>query len=560
MISDMNEKLIKIVCENGGCELTVEWGTTLSDIAKMLPEPPHPYLAAYVNNTVHDMRYRIFEPSTIRFFDMTHFEGVRVYDRTLFFTLQKAVHDLYPGRRFRIPHSVSRGFYCEIEGMDEITQADVERIRERMNDLIAQDIPIVRRKVLNEEARELYSRLGLYDKITLLDTRPKLYVTIYSMADIAGYFYGTLAPSTSYISLFDLHPYYKGMYIGVPKRTEPERLEEMTVQEKMFDIFTEYRNWVDVMGIPNIGSLNTRILAGEASDLIKVAEAFHEKKLGSIADSIAAAHTERGARIVLISGPSSSGKTTFAKRLGIQLRILGLNPVMISLDDYFLERDKTPRDENGEYDYETIDALDLDTFNRHLQMLFDGQSVEVPRYDFISGKRRWHESPLKLDERSILVVEGIHALNPRLTERIEDSRKFRIYISAFTSIMMDDMNRIPTTDNRLIRRIVRDNETRGSDAASTLRRWGSVRAGEEKYIFPYQENADVMFNSSLFYELPVLRKYVEPLLYKVPNTIPEYGEAQRLLNFLDNLLDIAPDEIPPTSLLREFIGGSSFRY
>lgn len=540
--------------------MMVEWGTRLDEIVKMLPEPERPYLAAYVNNSIKELDYMIYEPVSVKFIDITNYEGIRVWQRTLFFTLQKAVHDLFPGRRFTIPHSVSKGFYCEIEGMEEVSQEDVDRIKARMDDLIRQDIPIVRQKVLSSEAKEVYSRLGLYDKITLLDTRPKLYVTLYSLADIVGYFYGALAPSTAYINIYDLKPYYKGIYIAVPKRTDPDRLEVMIPQDKMFDVFTEYKEWVDVMGVPNIGLLNTRILAGEASDLIKVAEAFHEKKLGSIADSILDANRGRGVRLVLISGPSSSGKTTFAKRLGIQLRIVGLNPVLISLDDYFLERDQTPRDENGEFDYETIEALDLDTFNSHLEQLFAGSSVEVPRYDFISGRRQWHEAPLQLDDRSILVVEGIHALNPRLTAKIADSYKFKIYISAFTSIMMDDLNRIPTTDNRLIRRIVRDNETRGSDAASTLRRWASVRAGEEKYIFPYQENADVMYNSSLFYELPVLRSYVEPLLYKVPNTIPEYAEARRLLKLLDNFLNISSAEVPPTSVLREFIGGSSFKY
>lgn len=540
--------------------MMVEWGTRLDEIVKMLPEPERPYLAAYVNNSIKELDYMIYEPVSVKFIDITNYEGIRVWQRTLFFTLQKAVHDLFPGRRFTIPHSVSKGFYCEIEGMEDVSQESVDRIKARMDDLIRQDIPIVRQKVLSSEAKEVYSRLGLYDKITLLDTRPKLYVTLYSLADIVGYFYGALAPSTSYINIYDLKPYYKGIFIAVPRRTDPDRLEVMIPQDKMFDVFTEYKEWVDVMGVPNIGLLNTRILAGEASDLIKVAEAFHEKKLGSIADSILEANRSRGVRLALISGPSSSGKTTFAKRLGIQLRIVGLNPVLVSLDDYFLERDQTPRDENGEFDYETIDALDLETFNSHLEQLFAGSSIEVPRYDFISGRRQWHEAPLRLDDRSILVVEGIHALNPRLTARIADSYKFKIYISAFTSIMMDDLNRIPTTDNRLIRRIVRDNETRGSDAASTLRRWASVRAGEEKYIFPYQENADVMYNSSLFYELPVLRSYVEPLLYKVPNTIPEYAEARRLLKLLDNFLNISSAEVPPTSVLREFIGGSSFKY
>ena len=556
----MNDILIDIVCENSDATLTVEWGTTLRDVVNMLPKPERPYLAAYVNNSIKELDYRVYRPVSVRFIDVTHFEGTRVYQRTLFFTLQKAVHDLFPDKRFSIPHSVSKGFYCEIEGMDRIAPDDIDRLKARMDELIRQDIPIVRRKVRTEEAREAYARLGYDDKITLLDSCPRLYVTLYALADIVGYFYGALAPSTGYLHLYDLKPYYKGLFIAVPKRTNPDELEGMIRQEKMFDLFTEYQEWTRVLGVPNIGTLNRRILDGEASDLIKVAEAFHEKRLGSIADAIYAANRQRNMRLVLISGPSSSGKTTFAKRLGIQMRIVGLNPVLISLDDYFLEREQTPRDANGDYDYETIDALDLKTFNEHLERLFAGESVEIPRYDFISGRRQWHEEPLRLDDRSVLVVEGIHGLNPRLTEKIPDEYKFRIYVSVFTTVMMDDMNRIPTTDNRLIRRIVRDNATRGSDAVSTLRRWGSVRTGEEKYIFPYQENADVMFNSSLLYVLPVLRRYVVPLLYKVPDTVPEFGEAHRLLKFLNNFQTISPEEIPPTSLLREFIGGSSFRY
>ena len=328
----------------------------------------------------------------------------------------------------------------------------------------------------------------------------------------------------------------------------------------MFDIFHEYQTWVNIMGVPTVGSLNEKVLGGDASELIKIAEAFHEKQLGQIADTIAEANSSRGVRMVLISGPSSSGKTTFAKRLGVQLRVLGLNPVLISLDDYFVEREKTPRDEKGDYDYEALEAIDLAQLNEHLKRLAAGESVAIPRYDFITGKRQWHENPLQLDERSILIMEGIHGLNPRLTPSIPDKLKFKIYISCFTSVAMDNLSRIPTTDNRLLRRITRDYATRGSNAYATIARWGSVRRGEEIHIFPYQENADVMFNSSLFYEISVLRPFVEPILREVPDTVPEYGEASRLLKFLDNFTPVKPDEIPPTSLLREFIGGSSFKY
>ncbi len=380
------------------------------------------------------------------------------------------------------------------------------------------------------------------------------------MGDTVGYFYGSLAPSTGYIRSFALTRYYNGFYVALPRHDDPDDVSSSVQLDKMFDIFHEYQMWIDIMGVPTVGELNGKILAGDGSELIKIAEAFHENKIAAIAASIQQANSSQGTRMVLISGPSSSGKTTFSKRLGIQLRILGLDPVLISLDDYFVERDKTPRDANGEYDFEALEAIDLETLNDHLARLFDGRSVEIPRYDFISGKRQWHDKPLALNDRSILIMEGIHGLNPRLTPSIPDAAKFKIYISCFTSVAMDNYSRISTTDNRLLRRLIRDNSTRGYKALPTLQRWPSVRRGEERHIFPYQENADVMFNSSLFYEISVLRAKAEPILREVPDTDPEYAEARRLLKFLDNFIPVEPDEIPPTSLLREFIGGSSFKY
>ncbi len=557
----MKGKKIRIICENESRAIYVEMGTSLLEIVERLkPGNPNPYLAAYVNNKIKELSYVVYEPVSVRFIDITHFEGHRVYERTLFFILNKAIHDLWPGRKFYVKHSVSRGFYSEIEGMDQITQETIDRIKVRVSELVEDGIPIEHDKVLYHEAEESYARLGYDDKISLLKTRPRLYVSMYTLDDIVGYFYGALAPSTDYLGLYDLRPYYHGMYISIPKRTAPTTLNKMVPQQKMFDIFQEYKAWVAIMGVSNIGSLNTRILSGEASDLIKIAEGFHEKKLASIADSIYEANMLKNTKVVLMSGPSSSGKTTTAKRLGIQLRILGLTPVLISLDDYFVERDKTPRDEHGEYDYEAFDAIDHAVFNEHLKRLIAGESCDIPRYDFITGKRLWHDSPLKLEEKSILLVEGIHALNPRLIEDLDPDLRFRIYLSALTTISMDNISRIPTTDNRLIRRMVRDSVTRGADASATLKRWQSVRKGEEKYIFPYQENSDVMFNTALFYEMPVLKNHVVPLLRSVPNTIPEYGEARRLLKLLDYFVTIPSDEVPPTSILREFIGGSSFKY
>jgi uridine kinase len=563
----MKNKKIRIICEDGCVagggkrEIWVEVGTSLLEIAGALkPQSEHRWLAAYVNNKIKELSYVVFEPVSVRFIDMTHFEGHRVYERTLFFILAKAIHDLWPTRKFYIRHSVSRGFYSEISDCETVTPEMIEQIKARVAELVAADLPIEYGKVLYEEAMRSYEALGYDDKITLLGTRPRLYVSLYTLDNVVGYFYGALAPSTGYLGLYDLKPYYKGMYIAVPKRTDPATLNRMVPQDKMFEVFSEYNAWVGIIGVSNIGQLNTRVRQGEVSDLIKIAESFHEKKLASIADTIYEANLLRGTRLVLMSGPSSSGKTTTAKRLGIQLRVLGLVPVLISLDDYFVEREKTPKDADGEYDYEAFDAIDHATFNDHLRRLVAGESVDIPRYDFLTGRRQSHESPLSLGERSILIVEGIHALNPRLTDCLPDDAKFRIYLSALTSIGMDNLSRIPTTDNRLIRRMVRDSVARGADASATLRRWQSVRRGEEKHIFPFQENADVMFNSWLFYELPVLKPYVVPLLRSVPNNIPEYGEAQRLLKLLDYFVSIPPDEIPPTSILREFIGGSSFKY
>ena len=552
---------IKVICENLGNELDIPMGTSLLEISRRLTSGPHPFLAAFVNNRVKELNYKIYTPVTIRFIDITSFAGIRVYQRTSWFILQKAVRDLYPGQTLHIRHSMGQsGFYCEIEGIDPLTREATAALEERMRAIVAADLPIIRTKVLTEEVRARYAEQGFDDKIALLDTRPRLYSELYTLGDLPGYFYGSLAPSTGYITRFGIEPYYRGFYLALPLRTSPEELHKHVSQEKMFGIFREYQSWVALMGVPTIGAVNARALAGDAGGMIKIAEAFHERKFAEVADAIQEAHRTRGVRMVLISGPSSSGKTTSAKRLGLQLGVLGLRPVMISLDDYFVEREKTPRDENGQYDYEALEAIDLELFNDHLHRLLQGQSVDIPRYDFITGRRTQHDTPLTLDERSILIIEGIHGLNPRLTPSVPDTVKFKIYISCFTSVAMDNLSRIATTDNRLLRRLTRDYRQRGADALQTLSRWASVRRGEERHIFPYQENADVMFNSSLFYEISALRPFAEKILREVPDTVPEFDEARRMLKFLDNFIPIPPDEIPPTSILREFIGGSSFKY
>ncbi|WP_418714466.1 nucleoside kinase [Alistipes putredinis] len=553
---------LPVICENAGRTIEVAMGTTLLEVERQLRlDGPHPFLAAYVNNRIKELNYRIYKPVTVRFIDITSFEGIRVYQRTISFILQKAVRELFPDRTLYIRHSLgASGFYCEISGFGPIPAEHLDAIKARMRGIIDRNLPIQGVKMLTDTARKIYEGFGMTDKIALLDSRPRLYSKIYTIDSLPGYFYGALTPSTGYTPQFDLHSYYNGFFIALPLRTDPTRLHQSVHQEKMFDVFHQYQSWVEIMGVPTVGQLNSKVLAGDASELIKIAEAFHENKLAQVAGCVAEANRERGVRLVLISGPSSSGKTTFAKRLGVQLRVLGLNPVLISLDDYFVDREKTPRDENGEYDYEALEAIDLEQFNDHLKRLERGESVDIPRYDFISGTRQWHDNPLQLDERSVLIVEGIHGLNPALTPGVPESRKIKIYVSCFTSVALDNVSRIATSDNRLLRRLTRDYRTRGNDALSTLARWESVRRGEEKHIFPYQENADVMFNSSLFYEISVLRRFAEPILREVPDTVPEYGEAKRMLKFLDNFIPISPEEIPPTSLLREFIGGSSFKY
>ncbi|MFR9603001.1 MAG: nucleoside kinase [Rikenellaceae bacterium] len=552
---------VKITIENIDRICEVPLGSTLLEIAEVLGiECQYPPLAAYVNNRIRELKYHIYSPSTIRYVDHTSFAGVRTYSRTAFLILQKVIEEIYPQQKFHIRHSMGmNGFYCEIEGKDYFSPDEIEAIKGRMNHIVESDIDIIRSKIPTSQLRSLYQELGYGEKIQLLDTRPRLYSEIYMLENTLGYYYGSLAPSTRYVSLFDISSYYKGFYLALPRRDDPSQLTDSPNQEKMFKIFQEYQRWVDVMGVPDVGALNAKILRQETSELIKIAEAFHEKELATLADILSFAVESHGCRIAMISGPSSSGKTTTSQKLAIQLRILGYKPVMISLDDYFIDRELTPKDENGEYDFECLEAIDIDMFNDHLQQLIDGESVHIPKYDFITGRHTFHETPLKLEENSILIVEGIHGLNPNLTPRIDESLKFKIYVSCFTTVAMDDTSRISSSDNRLLRRLTRDFRTRGTDAVSTLKRWASVRSGEEKHIFPYQENADVMFNTSLFYELHVLKRYAASILRCVPDITVEFEDARRLLKFLDHFISITDEEVPLTSILREFIGGGSFK-
>ncbi len=553
---------VKIVVENSASTHLVPAGSTLMEIADMLSvKGEYPYLAAYVNNSIRELGLRIYTPSTIRYVDHTSFAGVRTYHRTALMILQRSIEKLHPTKRLHVRHSMGQNsFYCEIEGLCSISEPQIEQIKSQMQAIIDEDIAILRQKMPTPEVREIYQRLGYDDKLQLLDTRPRLYSEIYSLDDTYGYYYGSLAPSTGYIYKFDIESYYNGFCLALPRRDDPSQLDTRPKQEKMFNIFHSYQRWVDTMGVHNVGALNAKVIGGDSSELIKIAEAFHEKEYATLADTVGYAVEKKGCRMVMISGPSSSGKTTTAKRLGIQLRVLGFKPVLISLDDYFIERELTPRDENGEYDFECLEAINIELFNDNLQSLLAGESVDTPRYDFISGRHTMHPKPLKLDEKSILIIEGIHGLNPQLTPRIDDNLKFCIYVSCFTTVSMDNTSRISTSDNRLLRRLTRDARTRGTDALSTLKRWASVRRGEEKHIFPYQENADMMFNTSLFYEIPILKRYVAPLLRDVPDTSPEREDARRLLKFIANFCEIPDNEIPQTSILREFIGGGNFEY
>ena len=553
--------IIRVYCENTASHIEVEMGTSLRSLLNNLDiTNSYPMLAAYVNNPLKELNYRVYTPISIRFIDITHFEGHRVYQRTVTFLLQRAMRELFPQHPFHIRHSLGSGVYCEAVGKQSFSYAECQQLEEAVRGIAAEDISIQRKKEPSADIIAKFEQAGYPDKATLLRSRPRLYSNVYYMGQTIGYFFGPLAPSSGYVDRFSICPYSEGFVVTMPDRSDPAKIGRVPNAEKMGGLFHQFHEWMDVVGVPTVGELNSRILQGDTSELIKIAEAVHGRQFSNIADKIFEAHRDRDVKVVLISGPSSSGKTTSAKRIGIQLRVLGLHPVLISLDDYFVNREDTPKDENGDYDYEALEALDLARLNDDLSRLIDGQSVEIPRYDFITGTRQWHEHPLQLTERSVLIMEGIHGLNPRLTPAIPDDKKFKIYLSCFTSVAMDNITRIHTTDNRLLRRITRDYRTRGNNAYDTIARWQSVRRGEDKHIFPYQENADVMVNTSLFYELGVIRPIVEPILREIPDTVPEFGEADRLLHFLDNFVPIKPDEIPLDSVLREFVGGSTFTY
>ena len=550
--------MIQIRCKNNKKTLNIPIGSTLSEVFRELNlKMDYGPISVKVNNKVEGLHFRVYHNKDVEYLDIKSPSGARAYTRTLFFVLCKAVHDLWPGADVVIDIPVSNGYYCNINIGRPVTRDDAEAVRRRMQEIIDAAMPIRRHESTTEEVIDMFSDMGMTSKVKLLRSVGRLYTTYYEIDGYKDYYYGTLLTNTRQLYMFGLEKYYDGMLLRIPSRDDPSRLGELVRQDKMFEIFQEHHRWQHILGVSTVGDFNEAVRQGRSTDLINVSEALQEKKISQIADMIAG---RKGVRMVLISGPSSSGKTTFCKRLSIQLLTCGIKPVQISLDDYFVHREDTPKDEHGEYDYESLYALDIPLLNSQLKTLFAGGEVELPRYNFQSGRSERSGRRLKLADDNILVVEGIHALNPELTALIPEEQKFRVYASALTTILLDTHNYIPTTDNRLLRRIIRDYKYRGVSAQETIRRWPSVRAGENKWIFPYQENADAMFNTALLFELAVIKSQAEPLLELVPENVEEHAEAYRLLKFLKYIAPIPNRQLPPTSLLREFLGGSSFKY
>lgn len=552
------KQTVKIRCKNNGETKEIAIGSTLKEAYEAFGlSMEFGPINATVNNRTEGLNYRLYHNKDVEYFDLHSATGERCYMRTLFFVLCKSVHDLYPDSKVVIDIPVSNGYYCNLMLGHDVTETDVTRIRERMRQLIDAKLPIRRYEVPTEEAVRIFSSRGDKAKAKLLRSTGKLYTTYYEIDDYVDNFYGSLLINTSQLTLFGLEKYFDGALLRLPSRQNPAELGALIRQDKMFDIFKEQHRWNRILGVSTVGDFNEAVRSGQTTGLINVSEALQEKKIASIAEQIV---HRQGTRVVLIAGPSSSGKTTFCKRLSIQLVTCGIKPIQISLDDYFVDRHLTPKDENGEYDYESVHALNIPLLNEQLQQLFEGKNIELPKYNFQTGKSEKSGKRLQLGDNQVLVLEGIHALNPELTAQIPQEQKFHIYISALTTILLDDHNYIRTTDNRLLRRIIRDYKYRGVNAQETIHRWPSVRAGENKWIFPYQENADVMFNTAMLFELAVIKQQAEPLLDLVPENCPEYAEAYRLRTFLDYIQPIPNRALPPTSLLREFLGGSSFKY
>ncbi len=552
---------ITVYCKNIERKLDVEAGTSLAQIAASLADELNiDPICCRVNNKTEALDFVLYQPKLIEFQDKTVGSGPRVYTRSLCMMLYRAVTAILPGTQLTIEHSIAHGFYCRLAGYEAVPQEIVDRLLAFMRELVSRDVPFERHQDLTADVCAIFERQGLMSKARLLRTIRELYTTYYVLDGISDSYYGALAPSTAHVGVFNLLPYKEGFLLMPFDPADPSVPAVPIEQEKMYKAFTDYLRFNHIVGVSDVGELNTYVQHHRAADLINVAEALHEKALARISDDITARYRSGGARIVLISGPSSSGKTTTTKRLAIQLMTNLLKPQMISLDDYFVDRDRTPRDHTGDYDYESLYALDLAQFNADLTAILAGEEVELPTYNFELGRREYKGKRIRLESGSILLIEGIHGLNPELTSRIPEEMKYRVYVSALTTLSIDDHNWVPTTDNRLLRRIIRDHKYRGTSAEETIRRWPSVRRGEEKWIFPYQENADAMFNSSLIFELGVMKDGAETVLRSVPYDVPEYAEAYRLRKFLSYFLPINTALIPSTSVLREFLGGSSFKY
>ena len=552
------KQVIQIRCKNNKKTQNVAIGSTLSDVFSQFSiDMPFGPICARVNNKVEGMHFRVYHSKDVEFLDMHSASASRNYTRTLFFVLCKAVHDIYSKSHVIIDIPVSNGYYVNLQLGHSVGLEDVDNIRKRMQKIINEHMPVTRHEVPSEQAIKMFRDRGDEAKVKLLESSGRLYTTYYQIDDYVDFYYGSLLTNTRKLYLFGLEKYYDGLLLRIPSMKDPSVLPEMARQDKMFEIFKEHHKWQDIMGVRTVGDFNESVTNGYATGLINVSEALQEKKIAMIADEIA---NRKGVKLVLLAGPSSSGKTTTCKRLSIQLLANGIKPLQISLDDYFVNREHTPKDVAGEFDYESIYALNLELINEQFNALFRGEEVELPKYNFQSGTSEKSGKKLKMNEHNVLVVEGIHALNPELTSQIPEEHKYRVYASALTTILLDDHNYIPTTDNRLLRRIVRDYKYRGVTAMETIHRWPSVRAGENKWIFPYQENADAMFNTAMLFELAVLKTQAEPLLEQVPEKSDEYSEAYRLLKFLKYFQPISNRDIPPTSLLREFLGGRSFKY
>lgn len=554
------EDTIQVRCLNTGTCKEVKKGSSLVELIDVFGvSSPHLITNAKVNNRTESLAYTVYRPKTVEFVALSDSSAMRTYVRSLCFILAKAVHDTLPHAETHIEHAVAKGYYFQIESEVPVGQQELDAIRARMHEIVAADIPFVQVEEETTSVVKLFRERGMEDKARLLETSDFLYSRYSKLEEYIDYFYGSLTPSTGYITLFDIQPHNGGYLLRVPNRDNPTELEPEMYQEKLLNVYREHLEFLRISELDNVGDLNCAIQNDRISEVIQVAEAYQSKQIASIAEEITRRFKE-GVRVVLISGPSSSGKTTFRKRLEIQLLVNLLKPVGISLDDYFVNRDETPLDERGEKDYESLYALDLPLFEQHMLSLMRGEEIELPFYNFMTGKREFKGNYLKMEENSILIVEGIHGLNPELTAHIPAEKKYMVYVSALTTISLDDHNWIPASDNRLIRRIVRDYRYRGYSAEQTISRWDSVRRGEDKWIFPFQENADMMFNSAMIYELAAIRSHAEPILQRVSRTVPEFSEAYRLLKFLGYFNHITDRELPPTSLLREFLGGSSFRY